>query len=444
MNQEEIPRLKDEALARLRAIYGEDAETLFAGRRYGFISDVLSKVLERPKEEKVTWTERIDGVVLNRFLGIPIFLALMWVIFQFVTPAMGGASIFTIAGYFMDWLDEGFGWLGEQVGFGGWGGALLTDGIIGGVGSVIIFVPSIFILFFFISLLEDSGYMARAAFVMDRALRRVGLHGRSAVPMLLGFGCNIPAIMATRTIENQRDRMTTILVNPFMSCGARLPIYLMLVPTFFAAYQGTVIFGLYIIGVLVAVGMAWILRSTLFQGPPAPFVMELPPYRLPRLTEALIHMWERGKWFLVRAGSLIFAVVILIWVLDYTGALEPIGRTIDILFSPCGFGQWQPAVGLITAVLAKEAVVGTFGAIFAGGEGIGDLGLIINFELGWSSLSAFSFMLFTLLMVPCVASLGVIQRETNSWKWMFFALGLTLGVAWVISTAVFQIGSLFT
>jgi ferrous iron transport protein B len=171
--------------------------------------------------------------------------------------------------------------------------------------------------------------------------------------------------------------------------------------------------------------------------------MELPPYRLPRLTEAIIHMWERGKWFLVRAGSLIFAVVILIWALDYTGALESIGRAIDVLFSPCGFGQWQPAVGLITAVLAKEAVVGTFGAIFAGAEEIGDLGLIINFELGWDSLTAFSFMLFTLLMVPCVASLGVIQRETNSWRWMLFALSYTLGVAWIISTLTFQIGSLF-
>ena len=443
MSREDILRSKDEALARLRAAYGEDAETVFAGRRYGFISDALREVLVKPKKEKVTWTERIDRVVLNRFLGIPIFLALMWVIFQFVTPAMGGASMFTIAGYFMDWIDEGFGWLGEQVGVGGWGGALLTDGIIGGVGSVIIFIPCIFILFFFISLLEDSGYMARVAFVMDRALRRVGLHGRSAVPMLLGFGCNIPAIMATRTIENKRDRMTTILVNPFMSCGARLPIYLMLVPTFFAAYQGTVIFGLYVIGVLVAVGAAWLLRSTLFRGPPAPFVMELPPYRLPRLTEALVHMWERGKWFLIRAGTLIFAVVILIWALDYTGALESIGRAIDVLFSPCGFGQWQPAVGLITAILAKEAVVGTFGAIFAGAEEIGDLGFIIDFELGWDSLTAFSFMLFTLLMVPCVASLGVIQRETNSWRWMLFALGFTLGVAWIISTLVFQIGGLF-
>jgi ferrous iron transport protein B len=395
--------------------------------------------------EKVTWTDRIDKVVLNRWLGIPIFLLIMWLIFQVVTPqeAAPGLARFTVAGYLMGWVEEGFGWLGEQAsGIGGWFGSFLTDGLIGGVGSVVIFIPIIFLLFFFLSLLEDCGYMARVAFVLDQALRRVGLHGRSAIPMLLGFGCNIPGIMACRTIEHRRDRMTTILVNPFMSCGARLPIYLMIIPTFFAAWGGTVLFGVYVIGILVAISMAWLFRNTLFRGPAAPFVMELPPYRVPRLTEALIHMWDRGKWFLIRAGTLIFIVVVLIWLLDYTGALESIGRAIDVIFVPCGFGQWQPAVGVVTAILAKEAVVGTMGTIFGAAEGL-PLGGIIAFELGWNSLAAFSFILFCLLTVPCIASLGAIQRETNSWKWMFFVLGYMLAIAWIVSTLVFQIGSIF-
>lgn len=443
MAREEILRARDESLARVRSIYGEAAETALADMRYRFINKALEGVLVKPAVEKVTWTERIDKVLLNRWLGIPIFLLVMWLIFQIVTPMFEAGTYFSVAGYMMDWTEEGLGWLGDQVGIGGWFGAFLTDGLIGGVGSVMVFVPIIFLLFFFLALLEDCGYMARVAFVMDRLLRRVGLHGRSAMPMLLGFGCNIPGIMACRTIEHRRDRMTTILVNPFMSCGARLPIYLMLVPTFFAAHQGTVVFGLYMIGIVVAIGFAWLFRRTLFRGPPAPFVMELPPYRIPRLTEALIHMWDRGKWFLIRAGTIIFAIVVLIWLLDYTGALESIGRTIDVIFAPLGFGFWQPAVGVVTAVLAKEAVVGVFGTVFAGAEEVGGLGAIVGFELGLSSLAAFSMLLFCLLMVPCVATLGAIQKETNSWKWMLFTLGYTTGFAWLISMVVYQIGSLF-
>ncbi|PIU57038.1 MAG: ferrous iron transporter B, partial [Chloroflexi bacterium CG07_land_8_20_14_0_80_51_10] len=347
MDREDILRAKDESLARLRGIYGESAETVIADKRYGFIGDVLKDVLSKPKVEKVTWSDRIDRVVLNRWLGIPIFLLVMWLVFQIVTPQFDVGTSFSIAEPMMGWVEEGLGWLAEQAsGIEGWFGALVVDGIIGGVGSVIIFVPIIFLLFFFLSLLEDCGYMARVAFVTDRILRRVGLHGRSAMPMLLGFGCNIPGIMACRTIENRRDRMTTMLVNPFMSCGARLPIYLMLVGTFFAAHQGTMIFGLYVIGILVAIGMAWLFRGTLFKGEAAPFVMELPPYRVPRLAEALLHMWERGKWFLIRAGTIIFVIVIVIWALDYNGWLEPIGKAIAPIFAPCGFGEWQPAVGI--------------------------------------------------------------------------------------------------
>jgi ferrous iron transport protein B len=442
VDSEGILKARDESLARLQGAFGESAETVIADKRYDFISNILDGVLRKPAVEKPTWSDRIDKVVLNRWLGIPIFLLIMWLLFQVVTPQFDDGTSFSIVEPLMNWIDEGFGWLAEQAsGIDGWFGALLADGIIGGVGSVIIFLPIILLLFFFLSILEGCGYMARVAFVMDRALRSVGLHGRPAMPMLLGFGCNIPGIMATRTIESRADRMTTILVNPFMSCGARLPIYMLLVPTYFAAHQGTIIFGLYTMGIVVAIAMAWLFRKTLFKGEAAPFVMELPPYRVPRLKEALLHTWERGKWFIIRAGTLIFAIVVVVWALDYHGALEPIGKSFSWLFAPLGFGDWEATVGVITGILAKEAVVGTMGAIFDVGEGV--IGGAIAAQLGWNSLAAFSFMTFCLLSVPCVATLGVIQKEMNSWKWMFFAAGFYFAVAWIVSMLIYQIGSLF-
>jgi len=434
MDSENVLRASEQSLAHLRSIYGDEAETVIADGRYGFISGLLKDVLKKPPIERITLSDKIDKVVINRWLGIPLFLAIMFGMFQFV---------FKLSVPFMDWIDAGFGSLAELAsGIGGWGGSLLADGIIGGVGSVLIFIPPIFLLFIAIAVLEDCGYMARAAFVMDRLMHKVGLHGRSFIPMILGFGCNISGIMATRTIENPKDRLTTILINPFMSCGARLPIFVLLAAYFFAAHAGLVVFSMYIIGIIVAIIMALIFRKTLFRGVSGHFVMELPPYRAPTIKGVLLHMWERGRLFLRRAGTIIFGVVVLVWLLDYTGALEPIGNAIAPIFSPAGFGQWQAAVSLLFGFLAKEVVVGTMGTLFAAEEGV--LGGAIAAQLGWTPLIAFAFMVFCLLYVPCVAALGAIRGETNSWKWPLFSLFYTTAIAWVVATLIFQVGSLFT
>ena len=435
MRNEEIIHASDHSLAHLRDIYGDEAETVIADGRYGFISGLLKDVLKKPPVDRFTMSDKIDKVLVNRWAGIPIFLGIMYLMFQFV---------FTLSVPFMDWIDAGFGALGELAsGIGGWSGSLLVDGIIGGVGSVLIFVPPIFLLFIAIAVLEDCGYMARAAFVMDRVMHKIGLHGRSFIPMILGFGCNIPGIMACRTIENRKDRLTTILINPFMSCGARLPIFILLAGFFFPAHAGLVVFAMYLIGIIVAIIVALVFRKTLFRGQESGhFVMELPPYRAPTVKGILIHMWERGSVFLKKAGTIIFGVVVLIWLLDYTGVLEPIGRAIAPIFIPCGFGQWQAAVSLLFGLLAKEVVIGAMGTLFAAEEGV--LGAAIAAQLGWTPLIAFGFMVFCLLYVPCVAALGAIRGETNStWKWPLFSLAYTTAIAWVVATLIFQIGRLF-
>jgi ferrous iron transport protein B len=444
MRREEILRAKDKSIAHLRGIFGDDAETVIAERRYGFISGLLKDALKKPPIERLTLSDKIDRVVVNRWLGIPLFLALMYGVFQFV---------FTLSGPFMDWIDQFFGWVGGYASgvSPDWLGSLLADGIIGGVGSVLIFIPPIFLLFIAIAVLEDCGYMARAAFVMDRVMHKIGLHGRSFIPMILGFGCNIPGIMACRTIENPKDRLTTILINPFMSCGARLPIFVLLAGAFFTAHQGLVVFSMYIIGIIVAIIMALILRRSILKGPSGHFVMELPPYRLPTITGVLVHVWERGRLFLIRAGTIIFGVVVLVWLLsslpwgvEYASAeswIGQIGSFFAPIFAPCGFGQWQAGVSLIFGFLAKEVVVGTMGAIFAVEEGV--LGETIAAQLGWTPLIAFAFMVFCLLYVPCVAALGAIRGETNSWRWAGFAAVYTTVIAWIVATLIFQIGSLF-
>ena len=444
MSREEILQTKDKIITHLRGILGDDAETIIAERRYGFISGLLKDVLKKPPIERLTLSDNIDKVVVNRWLGIPLFLALLYGVFQFV---------FILSGPFMDWIDQFFGWLGGYASgvSPDWLGSLLADGIIGGLGSVLIFIPPIFLLFIAIAVLEDCGYMARGAFVMDRLMHKIGLHGRSFIPMILGFGCNIPGIMACRTIENPKDRLTTILINPFMSCGARLPIFVLLAAAFFTANQGLVVFSMYIIGIIVAIIMALILRKSILRGPSGHFVMELPPYRLPTIIGVLVHMWERGRLFLIKAGTIIFGVVVVVWLLsslpwgvEYASAeswIGQIGSFIAPIFAPAGFGQWQAAVSLLFGFLAKEVVVGTMGAIFAVEEGI--LGGAIAAQLGWTPLVAFAFMVFCLLYVPCVAAIGVIRGETNSWKWAGFAALYTTVVAWIAATLIFQVGRLF-
>jgi len=444
VSNRDVLNVLDKSLARLQGVYGDDAEMVIADARYGFISGLLKDALKKPSIERVNLSDKIDKFVINRWLGIPLFMALMYGVFQFV---------FKLSGPFMDWIDQFFGWIGGYAAgiSPDWLGSLLADGIIGGLGSVLIFIPPIFLLFIAIAILEDCGYMSRAAFVMDRLMHKIGLHGRSFIPMILGFGCNIPGIMACRTIENPRDRLTTILVNPFMSCGARLPIFVLLAGAFFPANQGLVVFSMYVIGIIVAIIMALIFRKSILKGPSGHFVMELPPYRMPTVKGVLVHMWERGSLFLKKAGTLIFAAVLVIWLLssmpwgvEYASAdswIGHVGRFIAPIFSPAGFGQWQAGVSILFGFLAKEVVVGTMGTIFAVEEGV--LGGAIASQLGWTPLVAFAFMVFCLLYMPCVAALGAIRGETKSWKWTGFAALYTTAVAWVVATLIFQIGSLF-
>jgi len=440
VSREEIIRAKDKSIGHLRGILGDEAETIIAGERYGFIGGLLKDTLKKPRVEKATTSDKIDRVLVHRIWGIPIFLGIMYGMFQF---------IFTLSGPLMGLIDTGFGNLAgmtESVSP-AWWGSLLGDGIIGGVGSVLSFVPPIFLLFIAISVLEDCGYLSRAAFVMDRAMHRIGLHGRSFIPMILGFGCTIPAVMACRTIENRKDRLTTMLVTPFMSCGARLPIFVLLAGAFFPARAGLVVFAMYLIGIGVAIFSAWMLRKSLFAGESGHFVMELPPYRLPTVRGAVIHMWERGKHFLKRAGTIIFIAVVVVWLLaslpwgvEYASAgsaLGQMGSAIAPVFIPCGFAQWPAAASLVFGFLAKEVVVGSLGAIFTVGEaGLG--GALIS-QLGWTPLVAFSFMVFSLLYAPCVASITTIRSEASA-KWAWFAIGYTCAVAWVAATLIYQIG----
>jgi len=368
----------------------------------------------------------------------------MYGVFQFT---------FALSTPLMDWIGAGFDLLAAKaMGISPeWLGSLVGNGIIGGVGAVLTFVPPIFLLFIAIAVLEDSGYMARAAFVMDRVMHKIGLHGRAFIPMILGFGCNIPAIMAARTIEDPRDRLITILINPLMSCGARLPIYILLAAAFFPAHQGLVVFSMYIIGILLAILMAVVFRRWLLPGPVGHFVMELPPYRLPTVIGIVVHMWDRGKHFLIKAGTIIAGVVVFVWLLSsmpwgvqYAGPdswIGHLGRFIAPIFGPCGFGQWQAAVSLFFGFLAKETVVGTMGAIFAVKEG--SLGGAIASQLGWTPLVAYAFMTFSLLYVPCVAAIATIKAETGSWKWPAFTIGYELVLAWVMATLIYQIGRLF-
>jgi len=439
MSREEILQAKDKKVAHLRSIFGDDAETVIAEERYGFISGLLKETLKKPSVEPVTTSDKIDRVLLNRGLGIPIFLALMFGVFQFV---------FTASVPIMNWIGSGFGWLAEQAStIGGWPGSFLADGIISGVGTVLTFIPPIFLLFIAMSILEDSGYLARAAFVMDKVMHKIGLHGRSFIPMLLGFGCNVTAVMACRTIENPKDRLTTILINPLMSCGGRLPIYVFLTAAFFTAHQGLVVFSIYVIGVILAIIMALIFRQRLLRGPSGHFVMELPPYRLPTITGVAVHTWDRGKEFLRRAGTIIFAGVVLIWFLSSMpwgveqgsaqSWLGQLGSFFAPMFGPVGFGQWQASVALIFGVIAKELIIGSFGTLLGAGEAA------LASQLGWTPLIAYAFMAFCLIYVPCMATVAVIRKETGSRRWAIFTIGYTLALGWLVAFLIYQIGSVF-
>ena len=431
---------------KLEGIFGEDAEVVVADKRYGVISGIVKECVKKRStpEERYTLSDRIDRIVTNKYLGIPIFLVAMWAVFEFT---------FALGNPLSDWIEMFFDWLGEVTA--AWLLSIaapdilisfIRDGIIAGVGSVLVFIPPIFLLFFAISVLEDSGYMARAAYVMDRFMTALGLHGKSFIPMLIGFGCNVPGIMATRTLENKEDRLVTILVNPLMSCAARLPVYVLFAGAFFAENQGLVVFSIYLLGIVLAVIMAKIFKKFLFKGKTAPFVMELPPYRVPTLKGLLIHMWERGSLFVRKAGTIILGVVVLVWILsslpagvEYASAESYIGRlgsAVAPILKPAGFGTWEAASALIFGILAKETVVGTLGVVY-GAEGDA---LVEAIKQHFTPLSAYAFMVMTLIYIPCVATIAAIRRETNSWKWTFFAIGYTLVLGWLMAVLVYQGG----
>ena len=425
-------------------IYNESSEEVIANARYAYIEGLLKEVLTKPATEKKTLTDKIDSIVTNRLLGFPIFLVIMYLMFQIT---------FTVAAPFQDMIDEGFGILGEMVAAALGDGMLtsfIVDGIIGGVGGVLVFLPQIILLFLIISFLEDSGYLARAAFVMDKVMHSlVGLHGKAFIPMILGFGCGIPGIMATRTMENEKDRLITMLIVPFMSCTARLPVYLLLVGAFFAAADQTnVIFSLYVLGIIVAIIVAFILRKTLFDDMDAPFVMELPDYKLPTLRGILMHTAEKSWGFVRKAGTIILAAAIIVWILSsfpagveygsQESAIGMIGTAVAPVFAPLGFGSWQPAVALIFGLVAKEVVVGTFSSLFGVAEE--GAGIAAAMHGIFTPLTAYVFMVFVLLYIPCFAALGTIKQETGGWKWPLIMSVTTLITAYVVAFIVYMVG----
>jgi ferrous iron transport protein B len=434
----------------LNSIDREDYEASMADKRYETINAILPQFCTMCVKE-VSFSDMIDRVVTNKYLGIPVFLTMMWAAFE-VT--------FTVATPFMEIVDMFFGWLAGVVAENvtiPWLGSLLGDGIVAGLGSVLIFVPNIFLLFMMLSLLEDSGYMARAAFVMDKLMYKIGLNGKSFIPLLMGFGCNVPAIMGTRTIEDDRDRLVTILVNPFISCGARLPVYVLLAGAFFGRDAGAVIFGIYMLGILVAVLSAKLLRGTVVKGSAAPFIMELPPYRMPKLKASAIHMWEKGYLYLRKAGTIILFGVVLVWILsaipapgvnagfaseDIIGTGDSmvgfIGKLLEPLVSPLGF-DWRIAIALIFGFIAKEIVVGAMGVIYGVGEDEDALSDILTGG-AMTPLTALGLMVFTLLYVPCVACVGVIKSETGSWKWTLFSAAYGTALAWIAAFLIYRIG----
>jgi ferrous iron transport protein B len=446
----------------IKDIFGDEPEIIMADRRYGFISGACQETIKSTVESRHSKSDIIDAIVTNRILGLPIFLILMYLVFQLT---------FTIGTYPMSWLEQLFSWVGRAIaglwpiGSENWLKSLLIDGIIGGVGGVVAFLPNILLLFSAIAILEDSGYMARAAFIMDRTMHKIGLHGKSFIPMLIGFGCSVPAIMGTRILENRRNRFTTIMVMPLMSCGARLTIYMLIIPAFFAEkWRGPMLWLIYLIGIGLAIICAKVLRLTIFKGETTSFVMELPPYRMPTLKGISIHTWQRGWLYLKKAGTIILAISIILWAaMSYPKAgsesltgLNPqqvqqaklaysaagrIGRAIEPALRPLGF-DWKIGTALIGATAAKEVFVSHLGIVYAVGSAREGLQTLREqLQANYTPLTGFCIMLFCLISTPCIATIAMTKTETNSWRWALFQFaGLTVA-AYVITFIVYQIGS---
>ena len=436
----------DKVSTHLRDVYKESPEEVIANARYAFIDGLMAEAVQRPAVEKETTTDKIDKIVTNRLLAPFIFVIIMWAMFQLT---------FTIGAPFQSIISKAFGALsGFVAGYLGKGllSSFICNGIIGGVGGVLTFLPIIILMFLFLSILEDCGYLARAAFTLDIVMHKiVGLHGKAFIPMILGFGCGVPAIMATRTMENEGDRMLAMMLVPFMSCTARLPIYAIFIGAFFTENQGGVLLSIYVLGIVVALLVAAILKRTMFKGLSTPFVMELPTYKIPSLKGVLLHTWEKVKGFLKKAGTIILACSIVLWILKNIfpwGGTDPqmsllgmIGSVLAPIFAPLGFGTWQATVAIIAGLSAKEVVVSTFGTL-AGMKEDDTEGITNLIRDTFTPLSAFSFMAYALLYTPCIAAIGAIKNETNSFKWALTMCAITLVTAYVVSFLIFQIGSL--
>ena len=463
-NAKEIIGKRDAEARRIKDDTQEDSETAIMDAKYGFIHGALQEAgyAEGNKTDTYQATHLIDSIITNKYAGFPIFFILLYVMFQ-VT--------FSVGQYPMDWIDAGVAalsdWLSATMPVGPLKD-LLVDGIIGGVGAVIVFLPQILILYAFISFMEDTGYMARAAFIMDKLMHKMGLHGKSFIPLIMGFGCNVPAIMATRTIESRRSRLITMLVLPLMSCSARLPIYIMITGTFFAVrYQSLIMISLYALGIVMAVVVSRVFSRWLVPGDDTPFVMELPPYRFPTAKAIVRHTWEKGKQYLKKMGGIILVASIIVWALGYfphndklmqqeqqeQSFIGMIGKTVEPVFRPQGF-DWKLDVGLIAGVGAKEIVASTMGVLYSGDDSVADDSDGDNSAKyarlykkmaadGITPVIALSYLVFVLLYFPCIATIAAIKNESGSWRWALFAAGYTTLLAWVVSAVVYQVGRLF-
>ena len=462
-NKDDIFKVRDKAIDYILKETKEDSETAIMNAKYGIIHGALQEAgsEEGKKTDTYQMTHVLDAIITNRYFGFPLFFIFLYIMFE-VT--------FTLGQYPMDWIEAGVEAISNIMSSLLPVGPLrdmIVDGAIAGVGAVIVFLPQILILYTFISFMEDSGYMARAAFIMDKVMHKMGLHGKSFIPLIMGFGCNVPAVMATRTIENRRSRLITILVLPFMSCSARLPIYIMIIGTFFAVkYQSLIMITLYVTGIILAVIMSRIFSKWLIKGDDTPFVMELPPYRFPTLKAITRHTWEKGKQYLKKMGGIILVASLIVWALGYFphdnnldrqtqqehSYIGQIGKVVEPIFRPQGF-DWKLDVSLMAGIGAKEIVASTMGVLYADDESVADDNeadsekynkLYVKMTNdGITPLIAFSYLLFVLIYFPCIATIAAIKGETGSWKWAMFAALYTTLLAWIISAVFYQIGSLF-
>ena len=448
-NAGEIFRIRDKMAKRVQETMNEDCESAITDAKYGFISGALKETFTDNHLEQAQTTKVLDAIVTHRIWGYPIFFLFMYLMFE---------GTFVLGEYPMMGIEWLVGQIGDLIRNNMSEGPLkdmLVDGIVGGVGGVIVFLPNILILYFCISLMEDSGYMARAAFIMDKIMHKMGLHGKSFIPLIMGFGCNVPAIMASRTIENRKSRLITMLINPLMSCSARLPIYLLLVGAFFPNNASLVLLSIYAIGIFLAVLLSRLFSKFLVKGDDTPFVMELPPYRMPTAKSIFRHTWEKGAQYLKKMGGIIMIASIIIWFLGYypnheayetvaeqqeNSYIGQLGRAIEPVIKPMGF-DWKLGIGLISGVGAKELVVSTLGVLYVDNPEADEASLAERIPI--TPLVAFCYMLFVLIYFPCIAALAAIKQESGSWKWALFAACYTTGLAWLVAFSVYQIGGLF-